>query len=100
MLPCSASSSNLFCYVVCALVVCTAGMLLVLNGILEGAGVPKDRRMGAPVGGLNRMKGVPFRRSLWSSVASIVCCPLPLGGSSPSRCGDVPVYSSMVLSST
>ena len=36
MLPCSATRSNLFCCVVCALVVCTAGLLLVLNGTLGG----------------------------------------------------------------
>ena len=100
LLPCSASKSNLFCCGVCALVVCIAGLPLVLSGTFGGVGVQKDRRVGSPVCVMTSLKGSLSRRPPCAYVVSAVCCPLPLGGSSVSGCCYVLGCSSMVSSSS
>ena len=64
LLPCSASRPSLFGYGVCASVVCTIGLMLVLSGTFGGVGVPKDRRVSAHVYLVTGMKGILFRMSL------------------------------------
>jgi len=100
LLPCSANMPNMLCCGVCAPVVCTAGLLLVLSGTFGGAGTPKDRRVGAHVCMVTGMKGILFRMSMWSSDVSATCCPLSMGGVSSTRCCAVLGRSSMVSSSS